>query len=88
MSSASEPPPDEPGRVGSSFSFRTRLTFGLVAAAVLPVVGFGVALAASQVTGGGLDDTVTRLLLFAIAMSFGIAWSGISTLRPLTTTSA
>jgi signal transduction histidine kinase len=64
-SEAAEPAP----RIGSRFSFRTRLMFGLVAAAVLPVTGFGIALAATQVTGGGLDDNIVRLLLFAIAVA-------------------
>ena len=60
---------DAPARIGSQFSFRTRLMFGLVSAAVLPVAGFGVALAATQVAGGGLPDNVVRLLLFAIAVA-------------------
>ena len=63
-------PKAEPSpRIGSRFSFRTRLMFGLVAAAVLPVAGFGVALAATQVAGGGLPENIVRLLLFAITVA-------------------
>jgi len=61
--------PADAVRVGSRFSFRTRLTFGLVAAAVLPVAAFGIALAATEVAGGGLGDNVVRLLLFAITVA-------------------
>ena len=54
----------------SRFGFRTRLTFALVAAAVLPVAGFGlVALLVSTQTGG-VDATISRLLVFAVAVAF------------------
>jgi len=82
-------PPPRLERVGSRFSFRTRLMIGLVAAAVLPVAGFGVAMAASQIAGG-LDANVVRLLLFAIAIAamLGVALAYLLTadlLQPLRT---
>jgi signal transduction histidine kinase len=66
---AARPDAEPSPRIGSGFPFRTRLMFGLVAAAVLPVAGFGVALAATQVAGGGLPPNVVRLLLFAITVA-------------------
>lgn len=49
-----------------NLSFRSRLTIGLVAAAVLPLAGFGIVvlLAGEQIGPGG---TIARVLLFAIA---------------------
>ena len=57
---------DEPGfSFGLNLSFRTRLTVGLIAAAVLPLAAFGiiVLLAGSAVSGG---ETLGRILLFTI----------------------
>jgi signal transduction histidine kinase len=62
--------PPEPERVGSPISFRTRLTLGLVAAAVVPLGGFGILLLViGNVTGAGADPTTGRLLLFAIVVA-------------------
>jgi signal transduction histidine kinase/HAMP domain-containing protein len=53
---------------GSGFGFRTRLTLALIAAAVLPVAGFGIVFL--LVTGMTESDTaVARVLLLAIAVS-------------------
>jgi signal transduction histidine kinase len=62
--------PPEPERVGPPFSYRTRLTLGLVAAAVLPLAGFGVLLLiGGAATGAAADPTIGRLLLFAIVVA-------------------
>jgi signal transduction histidine kinase len=62
--------PPEPQRVGLPWSFRSRLTVALVAAAVLPLACFGILiLVADLATAGGTTDTVGRLLLFAIAVA-------------------
>jgi signal transduction histidine kinase len=59
----------------TTLSFRTRLMFGLVAAAVLPLGGFGVLLLATDVlvetatAAAPSDIDVGRLLLFAIALA-------------------
>lgn len=56
-------------------SFRARLTAALVAAAVLPLAGFGiVVLLVIHPAGGGLDPTIGRILLFAVASAvvFGV----------------
>jgi signal transduction histidine kinase len=67
--------PPEPQRLGPAVSFRARLTVALVAVAILPLAGFGVVvlILGSTATGGG-DPTVSRLLLFAIAIGalFGV----------------
>ena len=62
--------PPEPERVGPPISFRTRLTLGLMAAAILPLAGFGILLlVASTVMGPAADPTTGRLLLFAIIVA-------------------
>lgn len=69
-----EPDEGRPGRYGpSGLGFRARLTAGLVAAAVLPIAGFG--LVVLLITGGpdGSDPTVARVLLFAIALAVAFA---------------
>jgi len=50
--------------------FRTRLTFALVAAAVLPLATFGIAVLVVGGAGQGADPTLARLLIFAIALAF------------------
>jgi len=53
---------------GTGLGFRTRLTLGLVAAAILPLAGFGVVVLV--VTGAGnTDSTVFRVLLLAVAVA-------------------
>ena len=57
---------------GLNLSFRSRLTLGLIAAAILPLGGFGmVVLLAGETVGPG--DTVGRILLFAIVTAAVIA---------------
>jgi signal transduction histidine kinase/HAMP domain-containing protein len=52
----------------SGLGFRTRLTLGLIAAAVLPVAAFGIVVL--LVTGlEGSDTTIARVLLLAVAVS-------------------
>ena len=60
---------DADTRVGSAFSFRARLTMGLIAAAVLPLAGFGTVLLANEVRSGADGGTLARLLLFAVAVA-------------------
>lgn len=58
----------EPVRVGSSMSFRSRLTLGLVAGSVLPLAGFGVVMLITEVVRtGDLDTTLVRVVLFVLA---------------------
>lgn len=59
--------PDGSPRIGSSLTFRARLSIGLIAAAVLPLAGFGLVLIARETASGGGDATLGRLLLFALA---------------------
>lgn len=64
----------DPQRIGPSISFRARMTAGLIAAAVVPLAGFGIVfLAAETVRTGALDSTLVRLVLFALAVSVIIA---------------
>ncbi len=61
--------PPEPERIGPALSFRTRLTVALVAASVLPLAGFGVAIIVVQASRGNLDPTLGPIVLFAIAVA-------------------
>jgi len=61
--------PPEPERLGPRLSFRTRLTLALVAAAVLPLGGFGAIVLAGNIVAGAGDPTLGRLLLFAIVVA-------------------
>ena len=61
-------PIDESVYRSSGLGFRTRLTLALIAAAVLPVAGFGIVVLV--VTGAtGTDTSVARVLLLAVAVS-------------------
>jgi signal transduction histidine kinase len=51
--------------LGLNLSYRSRLTLGLVAAAVLPLAGFGMAVLIAE-TAGVRGETIGRILLFAI----------------------
>ncbi|MDQ6794645.1 MAG: ATP-binding protein [Chloroflexota bacterium] len=68
--------PPQPEQLGPPWSFRTRLTLALVAAAVVPLAGFGllVLVSDSLATGSVADPALGRLLLFAIAAGalFGV----------------
>jgi signal transduction histidine kinase len=58
---------------GPRFGFRTRLTIALIAAAILPLAGFGILL---LIFGNGsqpADPNVGRLLLFALAIVVTLA---------------
>jgi signal transduction histidine kinase/HAMP domain-containing protein len=64
---ASDPAPVAPLRL----SFRARLTLALVIASILPLAAFAVVLAV--VHPAGADETVVRLLVFAIAVIVALA---------------
>jgi two-component system, OmpR family, sensor histidine kinase VicK len=59
-------------RVGSRLAFRTRLTFALIAAAVLPLAVFGLLLVLAQHLPNP-DSTIPRLLLLATVLAGLIA---------------
>jgi signal transduction histidine kinase len=60
-------PPDQRIRLRPSLSFRSRLLIGLVAAAITPLVVFGVVLV---LLGHNVDDaTIGRLLLFVLVIA-------------------
>jgi signal transduction histidine kinase len=68
------PPHDEAEAGGLGFggirlSFRSRLTLGLVAAAVLPLAGFGVAALVAREVVVDDPDTLGRVLLLAIVIA-------------------
>ncbi len=61
------------GEGGLRFGFRTRLTIALIAAAILPLAGFGFLLLIIGDGNGPLNPTVGRLLLFALAIVVTLA---------------
>ncbi|HET9436009.1 MAG TPA: histidine kinase dimerization/phospho-acceptor domain-containing protein, partial [Candidatus Limnocylindrales bacterium] len=64
----------EPQRIGPGYSFRARLTAGLIAGAVVPLAGFGLVLVGTEVVRtGAVDSTLTSLVLFALAAAIIIA---------------
>lgn len=64
----------EPERVGSSMSFRSRLTLGLVAGSVLPLAGFGIVMLLTEVARtGDVDSTLVRVILFVLAAAIIVA---------------
>jgi len=66
IESADAPP--EPVRLGPPLSFRARLTLALIAAAIVPLAGFGLVVVATSTAG--VDPSVTgQFLLFAIAVA-------------------
>ncbi|HYO43998.1 MAG TPA: hypothetical protein VES19_12435, partial [Candidatus Limnocylindrales bacterium] len=69
MSVRHEPDPPGPAYRGSGPGFRTQLTLGLVAAAVIPVAGFGGVVLLLAGLEPETDDAVARALLLAIAVS-------------------
>ncbi len=67
-------PRPEPQRVGSSMSFRSRLTLGLVIGSVLPLTLFGLVLLGTETARtGGLDSTLVRVVVFVLAAAIIIA---------------
>jgi signal transduction histidine kinase len=79
----------DPQRIGPSISFRARLTAGLIAGAVVPLAGFGILfLVAESIRSGGLDTTLVRIVLFALAAAVILAvisayFLGANLLSPL-----
>ncbi|MCI0581770.1 MAG: ATP-binding protein [Chloroflexi bacterium] len=64
----------DPQRIGPGYSFRARLTAGLIAGAVVPLAGFGIALVATEILrSGGLDSTLVALVVFALAAAIIVA---------------
>jgi signal transduction histidine kinase/HAMP domain-containing protein len=64
----------EPQRIGPAMSFRARLTLGLVAGAVLPVAGFGLALIGTEVIRAGeASSTLISVVLFVLAAAIVVA---------------
>ena len=61
-------------RVGSSMSFRSRLTLGLAIGSVLPLAGFGLVLLATEVARAGtVDSTLVRVVVFVLAAAIIVA---------------
>ena len=64
----------DPQRIGPGISFRARMTLGLIAGAVVPLAGFGIVLLATEaIRSGGLDTTLVRIVLFALAVAVIVA---------------
>ena len=66
----SDPPAERPApqRIGSRMSFRARLTLGLVAGSVLPLLVFGTVLIWTEILRTGqIDSTLVRVVLFVFA---------------------
>ena len=64
----------EPQRIGPGYSFRARLTAGVVAGSVIPLAGFGLVLVAAEIARrGSLDTTVGGLLVFVLAAAIILA---------------
>jgi len=64
----------DPQRIGPGFSFRARLTAGLIAGAVVPLAGFGLVLVAAELARtGGFDSTLSGLVVFALAAAIIVA---------------
>jgi len=60
----------EDAPLGPNLSFRTRLTIGLIAAAVLPITGFGLLVLISDTLAGAAENpNIGRLIIFAIAIA-------------------
>jgi signal transduction histidine kinase len=62
--------PAEEETLGPNLSFRTRLTIGLVAGAVLPIAVFGLLVLITDAVTGTVDDaSLGRLIVFAVAIA-------------------
>lgn len=57
----------------AGLGFRARLTLSLVAAAVLPVAGFGIVVLIVTEGGATGDETVARVLMLAVAIAVALA---------------
>jgi signal transduction histidine kinase/HAMP domain-containing protein len=64
----------EPRRIGPAWSFRARLTAGLVVGSVLPLAGFGLVLLGTEIARAGeLDSTLIRVVVFVLAAAIIVA---------------
>ena len=69
-----DPQRGEPQRIGPGYSFRARLTAGVIAGSVIPLAGFGLVLVATEIIRrGNLDSTVGGVIVFALAASVILA---------------
>jgi signal transduction histidine kinase len=78
LAEAAEPPAAPPATAPRSgpfpaLGFQARLTAGLVLAAVLPITGFGIVALALTGSSAGADLSLSRLLLFALAVGVVLA---------------
>jgi signal transduction histidine kinase len=65
---------DRSARGAPGYSFRTRLTAGLIAGALVPLAVFGIGLLGAEfLRTGGLDSTLSSLVVFALAASVILA---------------
>jgi signal transduction histidine kinase len=71
--SGPDPDPGRPAYRGTGPGFRTRLTLGFLAAAIIPVAGFGALVLLIAGLDPGKGDAVARSLLLAIAASVVLA---------------
>jgi signal transduction histidine kinase/HAMP domain-containing protein len=64
----------EPQRIGPAMSFRARLTLGLIAGAVLPLAGFGLALIGTEIARtGAASSTLISVVLFVLSAAILVA---------------
>jgi signal transduction histidine kinase/HAMP domain-containing protein len=73
-SHSDDPTADQPARtrrLDPGLSFRARLTLAILGAAILPLIGLGLIVVATGVVGA--DQTVGRILLFALAVTIVLA---------------
>ena len=69
-----DPDRNVPERIGPGYSFRARLTAGVIAGSVIPLAGFGLVLLAAEVARrGSIDSTLGGLLAFALAAAIILA---------------
>ena len=69
----SQDPEEQPVYRSSGLGFRTRLNLALVAAAVLPVAGFGIVVLLVTGITSTADTTIARVLLLSIAVTVVLA---------------
>ena len=69
-----DPRRDEPQRIGPGYSFRARLTAGVIAGSVVPLAGFGLVLVGAEIARRGtLDTTLGGIIVFALAAAVILA---------------
>ncbi|MBI3746632.1 MAG: HAMP domain-containing protein [Chloroflexi bacterium] len=65
---------DDPQRIGPGYSFRARLTAGVIAGSVVPLAGFGLVLVGAEIARRGtLDSTLGGIIVFALAVAVILA---------------